>query len=61
MPKLRDIIKGFLKISILRCPRWGIQKHLFILEILACSIQILATVKKSNFKMVIVLSLLASF
>lgn len=52
LPKLRHIIvKEFLKISILRCPRSGIQKHLLILETLACSIQILAAVKKHSFKM----------
>lgn len=45
LPKLRHIVSEFLKISILTCPRWGIQKHLLILETLAYSIEILAAVK----------------
>lgn len=50
LPKLSHIVQEFLKISILRCPRWGMQKHLLILETLAYSIQILAAVKKHNFE-----------
>lgn len=50
LPKLGHIVQEFLKISISRCPRWGMQKHLFILETFACSIQILAADKRYNFK-----------
>lgn len=60
LPKLRHIVSEFLKISISTCPRWGIQKHLLILETLAYSIKILAAVKNCSLKMDAAVNLLAS-
>lgn len=60
LPKLRHIVSEFLKISISTCSRWGIQKHLLILETLAYSIKILAAVKNCSLKMDAAVNLLAS-